>query len=247
MHEVSIYMIDAHCHLDSPQLGDIGAMVQGFKGEMVTSGAGIESSQRAVEIAQKYPNVYATVGIHPEEILISKSEILNKFKIIKDLVSKPKVVGIGECGLDQGGEAEETLLKMQVDLAEEMDLPLVVHNRHQDEGIVRLVRGRVMMHCFTSDMEFMKKCVEKGWYISFGGILTFKKSGYLREVAREVPEELVLCETDSPYLAPEPIRGSVNKPENVKMVIEKMAEIRGKSWEEMERITTENARRLFRL
>lgn len=246
MHGVSIYMIDAHCHLDGFQPGDIDAMVQRFKGEMIASGAGVESSRKAVEMAQKYSNVYATVGIHPEAVNESRITNHELWIELENLLKMPKVVAVGECGLDLGGEAEEELLKMHVGLAHELDLPLVIHNRHQDEGILRLVRGRVMMHCFTSDMEMMKKCVARGWYISFGGIITFRKSGYLREVAGEVPEELLLCETDSPYLAPEPVRGSMNKPENVKIVIQKLAEVRGRRFEEMERITSANAKRFFR-
>lgn len=232
-------MIDAHCHLYEL---DESAWVNNGLEAMVCAGAGLETSRKAVELAQVNPKVYATVGVHPEE---SEDRDENE---LRKLLKMPKVVAVGECGLDLGGETEEELLKFNVGLAQETGLPLVIHNRHQDAGILRLVGyDSVMLHCFTSDTEFMKVATGRGWYISFGGILTFKSSQALRETAKLVPGELLLVETDSPYLAPEPIRGTVNRPGNVKIVIEKLAEVRGCTFEEAEKITSENAKKLFKL
>jgi len=145
--------------------------------------------------------------------------------------------------LNKGDDTE--LFKFNINLAKETGLPLVVHCRDAFDGIFEtLDYDKVQMHCFTGNEEEMRECVKRGWYISFGGILTFKKSEELRRVARLVPEDKILAETDSPYLAPEPVRGSRNTPANVKYVLSCLAEIRGT---DMERIISENARRLFRI
>ncbi len=229
-------MTDAHCHLQDLKTFD----VSGLK-FVICAGASVDSSKKAIEIAQKFSNVWATVGIHPE----SNDNILE----IKDLVGQPKVIAIGECGLDSDDPRELDLLKLHVELARECDLPLVIHNRNQDKYILEILGHyqNVMMHCFTSDMNFMKECVSRGWYISFGGILTFKKSEYLREIAKQVPENLLLIETDSPYLAPEPYRGEKNHPKNVKIVAQLLANLRGTSINQIEEITDRNCQKLFNL
>lgn len=240
-------MIDAHCHLY-----EIEESVWKNSGleAMICAGADLETSKKAVELAQKYPEVWATVGIHPDGN--TKFENLNSKQTLKtkllNLIKHKKVVAIGECGLDTDDPAEEELLKLNMDLAREVRLPLVVHNRHQDEGILRIVNhDKVMLHCFTSDIEFMRTCTQRGWYISFSGILTFKKSDSLRAVAQDVPEHLLLAETDSPYLSPEPLRGSINHPQNVKIVLEQLARIRRCSFIQIAQTTTANAKRLFAL
>ncbi len=227
-------MTDAHCHLQDLESFD----VSGLK-FVICAGFDIKSSKKAIQIAQMFPNVYAAVGIHPESN--------DNFLEIEKLVKFPKVVAIGECGLDSDDPRELDLLKLHVDLAKEHDLPLVIHNRNQDKNILNILGdySKVMMHCFTGNEEFMKECVSRGWYISFGGILTFKRSEYLREIAKLVPENLLLIETDSPYLAPEPHRGSQNRPKNVKIVAELLAKLRGTSINQIEEITDNNCKRLF--
>ena len=206
---------------------------------MICCGADLESSKKAIEIASKFPSVWATAGIHPE----SNDDPLE----IENLLNFPKVVAVGECGLDSDNPQEESLLKSQLELAQKYNLPLVVHNRKQDAKILKILGNypKIMLHCFTSDMEFMKECVRRGWYISFGGIVTFKSSHALRETAKAVPENRLLIETDAPYLAPEPVRGSRNVPTNVKIVAIKIAEVRGTSINQIEKITSENCKLLF--
>ncbi|MBI5358919.1 TatD family hydrolase [Candidatus Amesbacteria bacterium] len=233
-------MTDAHCHLQNLENFDISDLKY-----VICAGFDIESSKKAIEIAQKYPSVYATVGIHPEtndELGIMNNEL-------RKLVKKNKVIAIGECGLDSDDPKELELLKLHVDLARECNLPLVIHNRNQDQKILEILGDyhKVMLHCFASDMGFMKECVSRGWYISFGGILTFKKSDYLREVAKAVPDDKLLIETDSPYLSPEPNRGMKNSPINVKIIAQLLAYLRNTSIDQIEEITDKNCQRLFNL
>ncbi len=255
-------MIDAHCHLQ--EFEDIQAIVSsagkaGIAG-MICCGADLESSKKAIEIAEKFEQVYATVGCHPDQIFNFKfliSSPLSRFannQFLK-LAKSKKVVAIGECGLDflpetrkEEKSAQRELLKFNIDLAKKARLPLVVHCRNAFADIFEIVDyDKVQMHCFTGNMEQMQECVRRGWYISFGGIVTFKSSQELREVAKAVPEDKLLVETDAPYLAPEPVRGSRNMPTNVKIVAAKIAEVRGTSINQIEEVTTENARLFFGL
>lgn len=222
---------------------------------VICCGAGVESSLKAIEVAEKYPEVWATVGVHPEESL--KSQIPNPNELLR-LANHKKVVAIGECGLDyrpETGEGEKRaqreLFLFNIDLAKETGLPLVVHCRNAFEDVFSALSAqhselRVQMHCFTGNLEQMRECVRRGWYISFGGIITFKNSGSLREVVKAVPEDRLLIETDSPYLSPEPVRGMRNTPANVKMVAETIAKLRGTSIDQIERLVYQNMLNLFK-
>ncbi len=221
-------MVDAHCHLQDIPDFDISDLEF-----VICSGASLESSHQAIEIASKHSNVYATVGIHPESN--------DDFYKLRSLVNSPKVVAIGECGLDSDDPRETELLKLHLDLAKELDLPLIIHNRHQDQKILEILGDypKVMIHCFTSDKSFADECIKRGWYMSFSGILTFKKSDYLREIAKLVPENLLLTETDAPYLSP--------KPSNVKIIAQLLANLRNTSIDQIEAITLANCKRLFKI
>ena len=225
-------MIDAHCHLyeiPEEEWKDNGLEA------MVCAGADLETSKKSIQLANKYENVYATVGIHPEGMKEPRDP-----STLLGMTKERKVVAVGECGLETGSDEEIKLFKFNIDLAKETGLPLVVHCRNMFNKIFEILDyGKVQMHCFTGTEEEMRECVKRGWYISFGGILTFKKNEELRRVAKLVPEELLLVETDSPYLSPEPVRGTKNVPTNVKYVLDCLAK------ENMEQITSENARRLF--
>ncbi len=237
-------MTDAHCHLQ--YLSDIGSEVQRCKAAGITrlicAGYDLESSKKAIEINKQFPQVFATVGSHPDAKDFDR-EILLK------LAKHPKVVAIGECGLDSDDTRELELLSLHVALAKETNLPLIIHNRHQDQKVLEILGNypKVMLHCFTGDENFMQTCVGRGWYISFGGILTFKKSDELRAIAKLVPEDRLLVETDSPYLAPEPHRGSQNQPKNVKIIAQLLAKLRGTSINRIEEITDRNAEILFNI
>ena len=246
-------MVDSHCHLQDFQDAEIlGFQEAGLT--MICNGAGVESSRRAVEIAERFENVYATVGIHPEEMPRDPSTSVGMTRDeLLEMTKRPRVVAIGECGLDYGAhleggrEEQRALFRFNIELAKETGLPLVVHCRNAFEDAYQVLSTqnsglRGMMHCWTGNMEWMKKFVDLGWYISFGGILTFKSSHELREVANMVPEDQLLVETDAPWLAPEPVRGTKNTPANVKIIIDKLSDVRRK---DMSDIVSQNAKRLF--
>jgi len=238
-------MVDAHCHLydlenfESTEGLDL----------IICAGAGIETSKKAVEFAQKFEVVYSTVGIHPEE-----GNNVDKIEF-KKLLKYPKVVAVGECGLDyyedtseEEKEKQRELFKLNIKLAKENRLPLVVHCRSAFDDVYKILDyDRVQMHCFTGNEDQMRNCADRGWYISLGGILTFKNDRGLREVAKKVPENLLLTETDAPWLSPEPFRGEKNTPFRVKYVLESLAFARGQNLRSLEEKIEENARTLFKL
>jgi TatD DNase family protein len=239
-------MVDAHCHLDLEEFKsyELSELVEGVDW-LITCGTSIESSLRNVELSQKSSKVFVGVGAGYEPGGASLVEMRKK---LLDMADGEKVVGIGECGLNSGGFEEEELFAMHIAVAQETDLPLIVHNRNCDEKILKMIKhSKVMLHCFTGGEDFLKTCIRKGWYISFGGIITFKKSEELRRLAKMVPDELLLSETDSPYLAPEPVRGKTNIPRNVKIVVDKLAELKSCSIEHVEIITSQNIKTLFNL
>lgn len=242
-------MIDAHCHLH--EFSDVEAEIKKCKEAGVTAiisnGAEVNSSKQELEIAKQFEQVWATVGQHPEGgFMVKNSEFI-------EMANHPKVVAIGECGLDYTPETtanekakQRELLLFNVDLAKKTNLPLVVHCRNAFDDIFELIDyDLVQMHCFTGNNEQMNKCVNRGWYISFGGIITFKKSVELREAVARVPEDRLLIETDSPYLSPEPIRGERNFPANVRIIAQAVAEARSTSIDEIDTLTTQNTLRLF--
>lgn len=267
--------IDTHAHLDfsdDPQIWINNAKNAGVS-KIVCVGTSIEASKKCVETAIKYSSGdiqnYASAGIHPED----GKEDIKKFgenyilELEKVAQFSKKVVAIGECGLDfhlEGGsrpvtveddkEFQRQLFKKHVDLAKELDLPLIVHCRNGWEEIFQLLSIgyrqstlRGVFHSWTGDLEAAKKAIGIGFYISFSGILTFKNAGVIADVAKWVPIDKVVLETDSPFLSPEPLRGRQNEPKNVKIVAEFLAELRGESPSKIEEITTLNALELFGL
>jgi len=256
-------MIDVHCHLTDPRLQGLGIqrIVEDARRAgvtaIITNGTSLEDSLKAIQLAEKYPEVWATVGIHPEEIFNFQFSIFNE---LSKLVKHKKVVGIGEIGLDyrQGitdeeKEKQRELFKMQLELATEAELPAVVHNRNADEdiySILKAVNSRtkgILMHCFTRNLEFMDRMSNLGAYLSFGGMITYKNNSRMRNAAKLVPENKLLLETDSPYSLPDGEKGNVNTPLNVKIVAERIAQIKGVSVREIEDQTSENAKKLFKL
>jgi TatD DNase family protein len=254
-------MTDAHCHLNDGKFSneEIDSVLQRSINEgvvrMICNGAGVASSISALTIARRFLNVYATVGIHPEEseevVKYGEDEIKKK---LLELCDDPKVVAIGEAGLDYQNPSPDDILwqrkifKINLWLCNKTGLPLVVHNRNADEDIREILKGHktgVQLHCFVQGKEMLDWAITKKYFVSFGGVLTFKKSTYLRELARECPRQSVLIETDSPYLAPEPKRGTRNEPVNVKIVAQTLASTWGVSVEQVDIITSENVASLF--
>lgn len=255
-------MVDAHCHLNEDkfseaELGEIVAKANkcGVK-KIVCNGAGLESSIAAIRIAEKFPQVYATVGIHPEEAeeldLWGEKELKSKLLTITD---NQNVIAIGEAGLDYQNpsdaeiKVQRKLFEINLWLCQQTGLPLVVHNRNADNDIKELMEGHLtgaQLHCFVQDSALMEWAYERKFFVSFGGVITFKKSGYLRDLAKKCPRSMVLVETDSPYLAPEPFRGSRNEPANVKIVGQTLADAWDVSLEQVDEITSDNFARLFK-
>lgn len=252
-------LIDTHCHLDFPDFeaerDDIVARAHaaGVK-QMITISTRVKKFPTILAIAEKYPSVFCSVGTHPhnadEELDIAVSELVA-------LSQHPRVVAIGEAGLDYfydnaPRDAQQIGLRNHIAAARETGLPLVIHSRSADEDMAAILTEETgkgafpfLLHCFSSGPELARIGVELGGYVSFSGILTFPKSEELREIAKTVPLERMLVETDAPYLAPKPFRGKRNEPAYVAHTAAVLAETVDVSVDEIARITTENAFRIF--
>lgn len=251
---------DTHAHLDDDKFAEdadevIKSLGDAGVGMYTNIGSDVASSEKSIELAEKYPFVYAAVGIHPEFAAKTTETDIDK---IARLAAHPKAVAIGEIGLDYyyGAEEKEEQKKWferQLSLAADLNMPFVIHDRdaHKDcmdilkKYDVRRVGG--IMHCFSGSAELAKEVVKLGMVIALGGSLTFKNNVKTVKVAAEIPLEHIVLETDSPYLAPVPNRGKRNTPAYVKFVAEKIAEIKNIPLSEVERITTENAKRVYRI
>ncbi len=223
---------------------------------VVNVGTGVEGSKRSIALAASDPRVYATVGIHPHD---AGTATVEEWREITELAVSPKVVGVGECGLDKGPhnhapfDAQVRLFERHVGLARETGLPLVVHNRDTYPELFRILEAEVaargplrgVMHCFSGGPEEAARSVALGFYVSFSGVLTFKNAEKTRAAAREVPRDRLLVETDCPYLTPEPHRGQRNEPAYVVHTARRLAEVVGATYEEIERATEENTLRAF--
>lgn len=252
-------LIDTHSHIDLPDFEDLSSVVKkaeefGVK-KIILPSVDRSSFEKVIEISEKYENVYCALGIHPTEAQEANG---NDFDRIMELAKHEKVVGIGECGLDHYWdktyvkEQKEVFIK-QIEIAKELKLPLLVHDReaHKDtfDILTQNIKDEipVIMHCFSGSLEFARECIKKGFYIALGGVVTFKNAKKVHEIAKEIPLEYLLLETDAPYLTPEPYRGKRNEPAYVKFVAEKIAELRGISFEEVAQATTQNARNVFKI
>ena len=250
-------IIDTHCHIYyDDYLADWDAMLKranqsGVCG-MVVVGADLDSSRKAVKIAGRYENMFCTVGIHPHDAAEADSAALSEIRNLAE--DNPKCVAIGEIGLDfyrnrSPREDQERVFKELLQLAKELDKPVVIHDRDAHLETLDMIRRagvtRGVMHCFSGDTVFAKECMGQGLYISIPGTVTYPANEMLREVVRSVPMERLLLETDCPYLSPVPHRGKRNEPAYTRITAEKVAEIKGLTVEDVGRITTMNAGRLF--
>ena len=218
---------------------------------LVNPGCDVESSRKAVSYAKAYPHVYAAVGIHPENC---GGFTAGDIEVLRQLAQQPKVVAIGEIGLDYYWDTEHKALQKemferQLSLAIERKLPVIVHDReaHGDclEIVMNYPEARGVFHCFSGSAEMAKELIQRGWYLGFDGPVTYKSNKKAAEVLAVTPLERILVETDSPYMAPEPCRGKRNDSSLLVYVLEKIAALKGVSAEEMTRITQENGCRLF--
>ena len=248
-------LIDSHAHLGSLENIDkaLQNAIDSNVSYIINMSSDLESAHQTIEFIEKYPNVYGAVGIHPHE---AKSYSPEVFSQIASLTGNNKIVAIGETGLDyfydlSPREIQKESLQKHFDLSIETGLPIVLHVRDCEDDMKAMLKENAckklkgVIHCFTGDYESALLYIELGFYISFSGILTFKRSEELRDVASKLPIDKILVETDSPYLAPMPYRGKKNEPAYVKHVAETLAEVTGKSFEQICEITTNNCRELF--
>lgn len=242
--------VDSHCHLfliDREPSEVLEEARAAGVGTVVCPGIDPGSSRRAVELAESFPGVFATAGMHPHE---AASFDLRAAAEIEELLANPQVVAVGECGLDfyrmrSPKDDQERTFRAHVWLAKRAGLPLVVHVRDAWPRILELLdegsAERVVLHCFTGDVEIAKECAGRGWFLSFAGNVTYPKNGHLRDAAAAVPLARVLVETDSPFLAPQRLRGRDNSPANVLDVIETVATARGEPIDAVRDATARNA------
>jgi TatD DNase family protein len=253
-------IFDSHAHLDDERFDkDRDQIIARAKENgieyILNPGADLNTSIRAVNLAQKYKNVYAAVGVHPHDV---KDIDEDTIQVLKALSNKEKVVAIGEIGLDfyydhSPRDDQRKWFRRQIELAKEVNLPLIIHDRDAHEETFKILKEYdvgstgCVMHCYASSVEMAKEYIKMGVYISLAGPVTFKNARKTHDVAREIPLEWLLVETDSPYLTPEPYRGKRNEPSYVKLVAEKIAQAKGISLEEVANQTTLNAKKLFRI
>lgn len=248
------YLIDTHAHIDMLEetvSETLSEMAEYNVGKAIIPSVELETLDRVIEIATNNSNIYAMVGLFPSESKFYNDEVETKFI---ELAKNNKVVAVGEIGLDyywdtSYNDLQKVVFRKQLNLAQKLDLPVAVHNReaHKDtfDILSEMDCKRVLYHCFSGSVEYMKQCVNKGWNIAIGGVVTFKNAVKMKEVAKEVPLDKLMLETDSPYLTPVPYRGKPNKPAYVRYVAEEIANLRNMPVEEIIGITTENAERFF--
>ena len=222
--------------------------------KLIVPAASVADIDDVFNFVQKYDNTYGLLGIHPSEAKDWSDDLLEK---ITKYSENKKIVGIGEIGLDyywdkSFNELQKEVFIKQVELANILNLPISVHDReaHKDTFDILTQYNRnstIIMHCFSGSVEFMKECIKQGWYIALGGVVTFKNAVKAKEVAKEVPLDKLLLETDAPYLTPVPFRGTTNQPAYVKYVAEEIAKIKELSFEEIDKVTTQNAKIVFGL
>lgn len=248
-------MIDTHCHLDSckPDAAELVAAARAAGvTRIATVGMDGPSIERSLAIAREHEGVVAIVGRHPN---LAEGFSDADLAEIERAAADPLARAIGETGLDYyrdraPREDQRRAFEAQIDLAARTGLPLVIHTREAEEDTFAMLRERaaevtVILHCFSAPSR-VEECVERGYYCSFAGNVTYPKSEALQAAARELPEELLLVETDAPYLSPQPVRGKPNEPANVVHTARFVAELRGMEYEALERVVEENAARLFR-
>lgn len=250
-------IFDTHAHYDSSQFQEdreelLNSMQENGVGTIVNSGASWKSVTEVVELAEKYPFLYAAVGIHPDEVGDLSEE---RFEFLKKQCQHEKVVAVGEIGLDyywdnESHEVQKKWFVRQLNLARELDLPVIIHSRDAAEDTLHIMKEygkglRGVIHCFSYSKELAEEYVKMGFHIGVGGVVTFKNGKKLKEIAAAIPLERILLETDCPYLAPEPYRGKRNSSLYIPYIAEEIANLRGITSEEVVAQTEKNGKELF--
>lgn len=251
-------LVDSHAHLEmrefDPDRQDVieRARLAGVDC-IVTVGTNLDLSRKALSIARQYENIYATVGVHPHDVANADDK---SFDELKALAEDPKVVAYGEIGLDyfrniSPREKQIEMFAKQLELAKELNLPVIIHDRDAHEETLRMVKSSGVrlgvFHCFSGDWAMARQCIDLGFYISVPGVVTFAKSKVLQEVVKQAPLDSILLETDCPYLTPVPHRGKRNEPSFIIHTAKKVAEIKGLTWEDIAQTAARNTRKLFRI
>ena len=251
-------LVDSHCHLYyEPYINDIQLTINECQKynikKMLSISVDFETSIANINIAKKYPEIYCTVGIHPNSTLNTAEKELDK---IESLINKTKkIIGIGETGLDYYREYNKEnqclFFTRQIELAIKYNMPIIVHTREAENDTYNILKKfsdknlKIIIHCFSGSDKFALKCIEMGCYISFSGNITFKNADNLRKICKMIDLNKILIETDSPYLSPVPFRGKKNRPSNVRFVCEKIAQIKQIEFSEVSSITTKNFNQIF--
>lgn len=261
-----IELIDSHAHLDDEKFDndreEIISKIQdaGIK-NFITAGYSLEGSKKAVELAEKYDFIYATCGISPNDIPQDEEEMWKQISEIEKMLEKQKnkIVAIGEIGLDYYWEKDEKMRELQrkafikqIELANKLKLPIVIHTREAIMDTLEILKQnpvdkKGVFHCCPQNRELIKEGLKLGFYISFAGPITFKSSKNAEEMINLVPDNRILIETDSPYLAPEPVRGTRNDPRNVRFIAQKIANAKNISIEEVANMTMQNMKNIFEI
>jgi len=249
-------LIDTHTHID---------MIEGISTEEVLKNASENGVRKILvpcaypkdvdkifELSQKYDNVYGMLGVHPSEVKDWDDSLIKK---IKEYSKNKKIAAIGEIGLDyywdkSFNDIQKEVFIKQIKLANELGLPISIHDREAHKDTFDILKeynkgSIVVMHCFSGSVEFARECIKEGWYLALGGVVTFKNAVKTKEVAIDVPLDRLLLETDAPYLTPVPFRGTENQPAYVKFVAEEIAKLRQISFDEVAKITSQNALKVF--
>ena len=252
-------LFDTHAHMDdrafdADRVELLASLPASGIGLLMNPGCSLESSRNAVTLAEKYDYIYAAVGSHPDAADEVNDAVIEEYRMLCKL--HPKVKAIGEIGLDYHyedipRELQKKAFIAQMELAKELKLPVIVHEREAHEDGLAIVKAfpevTGVFHCFSGSAELARQLVDLGWYIGFTGVLTFKNARRAIEAAQAIPIDRIVIETDCPYMSPEPFRGRRNDPGKVYRMAEKLAEIRGISPEEAQNITLENGKRLYRI
>lgn len=253
-------LFDSHAHLtdnrfDSDRKDVIEKAIQAGISAIINPGACMKSSEASVELSKEYDLIYAAVGIHPHDAKEAKEADYDKLRCW--LQNEPKVIAVGEIGLDyyydfSPKDVQREVFIRQLQLAKETGLPVIIHNRDSHADMMEILRREArgvkgVLHCYSGSVEMARELLQMGFYLSFAGPLTYKNAAKLPDVVKEVPLERILIETDCPYLTPQPYRGKRNEPSYVRFVAEKIAELKGKSWQEVAETTKENTLLLFNI
>lgn len=258
-------LFDSHAHYDDEKFDQdreeiIQKIYDSGVEKFISAGYSLESSKRAIELADKYEFIYTTVGISPNDVKQTLEETIEDIKKLEDIITRKendKIVGIGEIGLDyywnkENKEIQKQAFIMQIELANRLNLPITIHTREAVSDTLEIlkqhpVQQKGVFHCCPLNRELVKEALKLGFYISFAGPATFKNSKNAQEIVEMVPNDRMLIETDSPYLAPEPVRGTRNDSRNVRYIAEKIANIKSLSTEEIAEITYQNTLKIFKI